>query len=92
MPRFYFHCTDGIDLILDGVGGSARSGAEVRRRAAATARKIMQGLPGYPSWSEWLVSVHDELGGQVAVVSFLDDEEERRRMSPVAANNAGQHA
>jgi hypothetical protein len=76
MPRYYLHCTDGQNLILDRRGHVLTGEHEVHALAESAATRLMRRLPRYPRWSEWFVCVHNELGEQVLVLSFLDDEEE----------------
>jgi len=70
MAAYYFHCTDGYDLIVDRRGRRFRSIEAAERMAYAVAGAMMQGAPGSFDWSRWLVSVMDESGSLVAVVPF----------------------
>ena len=69
MKRFYFHCRDGLDLVLDREGIEA-DGSEVLWWALKAADRLMSALPTYDGWSAWTVSVHDERGCLVETVPF----------------------
>jgi hypothetical protein len=71
MPaRFYYHLTDGRDLVIDNTGRPTRSKKDVEPLAFSVAASFMRVAPGGIDWSEWLVSVHDRKGSMVAVVPF----------------------
>ena len=69
MTRHYFHCTDGMDLILDRTGRLTRNSRDVERYAHETAQAVMQNLPSYAEWARWLVCIYDDQG-QVDVTPF----------------------
>ena len=69
LKRFYFHCSDGLDLVLDRQGIEA-DGSEVLWWALKAADRLMSALPTYDGWSAWTVSVHDERGCLVETVPF----------------------
>ena len=69
MAIHYFHCTDGVDLIVDRRGRDARETHEVRDRARAVADEIMRAVPSYQEWDDWAVHVYDERG-EIEIVSF----------------------
>jgi hypothetical protein len=71
MARHYFHLTNGEDLVVDREGASTRSRADVWLRARKLSDALMDGLPDYPAWSDWLVCVHDAQGRQVTVIPVL---------------------
>ena len=52
LKRFYFHCSDGLDLVLDREGIEA-DGSEVLWRALKAADRLMSALPTYDGWSAW---------------------------------------
>ncbi len=82
MARYYFHLTNGEDLVVDRDGTSTRSRADVWMRARKVSDALMAGVPDYPAWSDWLVCVHDAQGRQVTVVPVLGPDgalESRRR-------------
>ncbi len=72
MPRHYFHCTDGRDLVLDPRGVPLREDAPALQVACArhAAEALRAAAPGLDDWSAWQVCVVDEAGFQVAVVPF----------------------
>jgi hypothetical protein len=69
MGVHFFHCTDGIDLVIDREGQAIDRFEEILSRAQAVASALMGALPGYEEWAGWSVHVYDELG-LVAVVDF----------------------
>ena len=69
MPRFYFHCSDGVDLVLDREG--VESGAsDVLWLGMRAAERLISALPSYDDWPAWTVSVHDERGSLVETLPF----------------------
>ena len=72
LKRFYFHCSDGLDLVLDREGIEA-DGSEVLWGALKAADRLMSALATYDGWSAWTVSVHDERGCLVETVPFPKD-------------------
>jgi hypothetical protein len=68
--RFYFHLTNGRELIIDRAGRRTRSLSEIEVTAYSMAGQLMSEAPGWADWSGWLVSVHDGNGGMVTVVPF----------------------
>jgi Domain of unknown function (DUF6894) len=70
MAVHYFHCTDGIDLVLDRTGRRVEAPDDLVENACAAAERIMDALPPDLDWSSWVVSVQDGGGRQVAVVPF----------------------
>jgi hypothetical protein len=73
MPRYYLHCTDGVDFVLDRVGHEIDVEGELMWFAYRAADRLMGELPGYDGWSNWLVAVHNENGCLVETVSFPGD-------------------
>ncbi|WP_210485844.1 DUF6894 family protein [Microvirga antarctica] len=69
MSLHYFHCTNGVDMIVDRHGARIRP-QQVERVAACVAGALMAGLPAFPDWSDWLVNVYDSSGSVVAIVPF----------------------
>lgn len=69
MAVHYFHCTDGIDLIVDRTGRDASPSADLIGRARAVADEIRRAVPAYREWEDWAVHVYDERG-EVAIVPF----------------------
>ena len=70
MAVHYFHCTDGVDLVLDRAGRNVQTPDDLVESACAAAERIMEALPPELDWSAWVVSVQDGAGRQVAVVPF----------------------
>lgn len=70
MQAYYFHCTDGYDLILDRSGRRVRSRRSAELVAYTIAGRVMRTAPGGTDWSRWLVTVQDQSGSMVTVVPF----------------------
>lgn len=70
MAIHYFHCSDGVDLILDREGREVSGTRELGRYARDAAEGVMRAVPSYDDWESWAVYVYGERG-QVAVVPFL---------------------
>jgi len=64
LKRFYFHCSDGLDLVLDREGIEA-DGSEVLWWALKAADRLMSALPTYDGWSAWTVSQPIFSGGSL---------------------------
>lgn len=71
MPRHYFHCTNGVDLVVDRRGRRVHP-QRLERAAAHVAGSLMSGLPYLVDWSDWLVNVYDSDGSVVAIVPFCN--------------------
>jgi hypothetical protein len=69
LPRFYFHCSDGSDFVVDREGLEVQ-GSDVLWCALRAAARLMNALPTYDGWSAWTVSVHNERGSLVETVPF----------------------
>jgi hypothetical protein len=69
MPTYFFHCTDGADLILDRTGREVED-FELDSTAMGVAEDVAFRLPASFDWSGWVVSVYDADGRQVAIVPF----------------------
>ena len=69
MSRFYFHCSDGVDLVLDRKGVEIEA-SDVLWSPLRAAARLIRALPSYDDWSAWTVSVHDEQGSLVETVPF----------------------
>ena len=61
MSRFYFHCSDGVDLVLDREGVESEA-SDVLWLGMRAAERLITALPSYDDWPTWTVSVHDERG------------------------------
>lgn len=70
MPRYYLHCTDGVDFVLDRVGHEIDAESDLMWVAFRAADRLMGELPEYDGWSRWLVSIHNEAGCLVETVPF----------------------
>jgi hypothetical protein len=70
MPRYRFHCTNGSECVLDGVGTLVRSPARLARRARERAREVMVSLGDEGGLDRWRVTVHDLTGRRVLVQPF----------------------
>jgi hypothetical protein len=69
MAVHFFHCTNGIDLVLDETGRETRNSDEISAHAHLVAARLMSACPGYDEWSNWTVHVYDKVGA-VAIVDF----------------------
>jgi hypothetical protein len=69
LSRFYFHCSDGVDLVLDREGVEIEA-SDVLLSALRVAARLVSALPSYDDWPAWTVSVHDELGSLVETLPF----------------------
>lgn len=69
MPLHYFHCTNGVDLVLDRRGKRIRP-QQIPHTAAHVAGSLMSGVPDLIDWSDWLVNVYDSDGSVVAILPF----------------------
>jgi hypothetical protein len=65
----YFHCTDGVDMVVDRTGQHIRDLDEVAGRARAVAQRLMRALPDYDEWGKWAVHAYDAFG-EVAIIDF----------------------
>ncbi|MGA0596610.1 DUF6894 family protein [Enterovirga sp. CN4-39] len=71
MAIHYFHCTDGVDLILDRHGRDTKAFQDIIVKAREVAREIMTAVPSYREWDDWAVHIYDE-AGPLEVVPFAD--------------------
>jgi hypothetical protein len=71
MSIHYFHCTDGVDLIVDRRGRETRAFRDMAQQARLVADEIMHAVPSYDEWSDWAVHVYDERG-QVDIIPFTE--------------------
>ncbi len=72
MAIHYFHCTDGIDMVIDETGHETSSAAEMSSHARSVAAALMRAVPGYTEWWNWSVHVYDEFGA-VDIFDFPGD-------------------
>jgi hypothetical protein len=68
--RFYYHLTNGRDLIIDRTGRHTRSLVDLETTAYFLAGQLMSRSPGGADWSAWMVSVHDRSGSMITVLPF----------------------
>jgi hypothetical protein len=73
MPRYYLHCTDGVDFVLDRVGHEIEAESELMWFAYRTADRLMGELPEHDDWPSWVVVVQNEIGCLVETVPFPGD-------------------
>lgn len=66
MPRYYFHLTDGKQVLTNHKGLDLPGNAAAREEALVLARDLKQGkvMPGW-NWDGWLVSIVDQHGHKV---------------------------
>ena len=69
MAVHYFHCTDGVDLIVDRRGRDAKGPADIIVGARTVADEVMRAVPAYDEWQNWSVHVYDERG-EIEIVPF----------------------
>ena len=75
MAVHFFHCTNGIDLVVDAEGQETSGSDEMSAHARSVAARLMRAVPGYDEWWNWSVHVYDELGA----VEIFDFPTDRRR-------------
>jgi hypothetical protein len=74
LSKFYCHCSDGIDLVLDREGTES---SDLLLSALRAAERLIRALPSYDDWPAWTVSVHDEQGSLVETVPFPANTDDR---------------
>lgn len=77
MAIHYFHCTDGVDLVLDRAGRDTVGASALGPEAASVADDLMRELPGYEDWERWAVHIYDA-SGEVEIVPFTEARARRR--------------
>jgi hypothetical protein len=75
MGVHYFHCTDGVDMVIDGTGQEMATPEEISSHARTVATALMRSVPGYHDWWNWSVHVYDAFGA----VDIFDFPANRRR-------------
>jgi hypothetical protein len=68
--RYFYHMTDGMELIVDRQGRWARSKRQVEPEALSHALRMMQEAPAEIDWSDWQVGVQDQDGYAIAHLPF----------------------
>jgi len=75
MAVHHFHCTNGIDMVIDKTGRDVSTADEISSQAQAVAADLMRSVPGYHEWWNWSVHVYDAQG----TVEIFDFPADRRR-------------
>ena len=70
MARFYFHATDGRELVRDVTGDEIARPEELLSRAQLVARRVMAARRSQPDWWAWTVVVMDERGSMMLAEPF----------------------
>ena len=70
MARFYFHATDGRELVRDAQGDEIARPDELLSRAQLAARRVMATRRSQPDWRAWMVVVMDEGGSMMVAEPF----------------------
>ena len=73
MPRYYFHLSDGKQVLNNHKGIDLSGNAAAREDALALARDLKHGavMPGW-DWSGWFVTIVDAHGHKVDKVPIAD--------------------
>jgi hypothetical protein len=73
MPRYYFHLTNGQQVLENHMGIDLPGNAAALTDAVALARDLKNGgaMPGW-DWSGWFVSILDQHGHKVDEVPIAD--------------------
>jgi hypothetical protein len=73
MPRYFFHLTDGKQVLNNHKGVDLAGNAAAREDAVALARNLHHGnvMPHW-NWNGWFVAVLDDHGHQVDKVPIAD--------------------
>jgi hypothetical protein len=79
LSRFYFHCSDGVDLVLDRDGVEIEA-SDVLCSGMRAAERLIRALPRYDDWPAWTVSVHDERGSLVETLPFPTSTDRRNAL------------
>ena len=71
MPRYYFHLSDGKQVLNNHKGIDLPGNAAAREDALALARDLKHGavMPGW-DWSGWFVTIVDAHGHKVESAAF----------------------
>jgi hypothetical protein len=89
MPRYYFHLTDGKQVLNNHKGIDLPGNAAAREDAVALARDLEHGvvMPGW-NWTGWFVTIVDEHGKRVDEVPIADVWVLAEREAPVLVTRA----
>jgi hypothetical protein len=73
MPRYYFHLTNGKEVLTNRAGIDLPGNAAARTDAVALARDLKHGaaMPGW-DWAGWFVAIIDQHGHKVDEVPISD--------------------
>ena len=73
MPRYYFHLTNGSEVLSNHTGVDLPGNAAALTDAAALARDLKGGaaMPGW-DWTGWFVAIIDQHGQKVDEVPITD--------------------
>jgi hypothetical protein len=72
MAHYRFHCTNGLECVLDAKGADIRVPDRLPKRAQQVAMEVMRSLEDQTDWSRWHVTVHDLKGRRVLLQPFID--------------------
>ena len=70
MWRDHYHCTDGVDLIIDRRGRTAANDEQALQEAVLVAERVIRELPEYDQWGSWVVCVYDNEHRMIGTVPF----------------------
>ena len=73
MPRYYFHLTDGKQVLGNHRGIDLAGNAAAREDAVKLAGNLKHGavMPGF-NWAGWFVAIVDEHGRKIEEVPIAD--------------------
>jgi hypothetical protein len=73
MPRYYFHLTNGKQVLNNHKGIDLAGNAAARDDALVLARDLKHGglMPGW-NWAGWFVAIMDDHGHKVDEISIAD--------------------
>jgi uncharacterized protein DUF6894 len=73
MPRYYFHLTDGKEILSNQKSLDLPGDAAAREDAMVLARDLKRGrVMADRDWAGWLVTVVDEHGHEIESVAIAD--------------------
>ena len=75
MAVHYFHCTNGVDMVIDEIGHDIPNPEDISAHAGSVAAGLMRAVPAYDEWWNWAVHVYDDIGA----VEIFDFPTDRRR-------------